>query len=41
MKVMTIDGAQLGVEVPDDMPLFWVPRDVLGMTAVRNSRSYL
>ncbi|MGO9949047.1 MAG: alpha/beta fold hydrolase [Steroidobacteraceae bacterium] len=32
MKVMTIDGAQLGVDVPDDMPLLWVPRDVLGMT---------
>jgi isoquinoline 1-oxidoreductase alpha subunit len=29
---MTIDGAQLGVDVPDDMPLLWVLRDVLGMT---------
>jgi aerobic-type carbon monoxide dehydrogenase small subunit (CoxS/CutS family) len=32
MKILTINGAQHGVDVPDDMLLLWVLRDVLGMT---------
>jgi hypothetical protein len=32
MKIQTVNGAQHSVDVPDDMPLLWVRRDVLGMT---------
>jgi len=34
-KVLTINGAQHSVDVPDDMPLLWVLRDVLGMTGTK------
>ncbi len=32
MKVLSINGQSHQVDVPDDMPLLWVLRDVLGMT---------
>jgi isoquinoline 1-oxidoreductase alpha subunit len=35
MKSLTINGAQHSVDVPDDMPLLWVLRDVLGMTGTK------
>ena len=35
MKDLTINGAQHSVDVPDDMPLLWVLRDVLGMTGTK------
>ena len=34
MKDLTINGARHSVEVPDEMPLLWVLRDVLGMNYV-------
>lgn len=35
MRSLMINGEQHGVEVPDDMPLLWVLRDVLGMTGTK------
>jgi isoquinoline 1-oxidoreductase subunit alpha len=35
MKTLTINGAQHSVDVPDEMPLLWVLRDVLGMTGTK------
>ena len=35
MKNLTINGAQHSVDVPDEMPLLWVLRDVLGMTGTK------
>jgi isoquinoline 1-oxidoreductase subunit alpha len=35
MKVLTINGQSHQVDVPDDMPLLWVLRDVLGMTGTK------
>jgi isoquinoline 1-oxidoreductase alpha subunit len=32
---MTINGARYSVDVPDEMPLLWVLRDVLGMTGTK------
>ena len=32
---LTINGAQRTVDVPADMPLLWVLRDVLGMTGTK------
>ena len=32
MLTLSINGADLQVDVPDDMPLLWVLRDVLGLT---------
>jgi isoquinoline 1-oxidoreductase subunit alpha len=35
MITLTINGAQKAVNVPDDMPLLWVLRDVLGLTGTK------
>jgi isoquinoline 1-oxidoreductase subunit alpha len=35
MKELKINGASHSVDVPDDMPLLWVLRDVLGMTGTK------
>jgi isoquinoline 1-oxidoreductase alpha subunit len=35
VRSLTINGAQHSVDVPDDMPLLWVLRDVLGMTGTK------
>src|SRR5579863_6681308 len=35
MKNLTINGAQHSVDVPSDMPLLWVLRDVLGMAGTK------
>ena len=35
MKDLTINGTHHSVDVPDDMPLLWVLRDVLGMTGTK------
>jgi isoquinoline 1-oxidoreductase alpha subunit len=32
---ITINGGTREVDVPVDMPLMWVPRDVLGMTGTK------
>jgi isoquinoline 1-oxidoreductase alpha subunit len=35
MLTLSINGADLQVDVPDDMPLLWVLRDVLGLTGTK------
>jgi isoquinoline 1-oxidoreductase alpha subunit len=35
MITLLINGRQHQVEVPDDMPMLWVLRDVLGMTGTK------
>jgi isoquinoline 1-oxidoreductase alpha subunit len=35
MLTLSINGANLQVDVPDDMPLLWVLRDVLGLTGTK------
>jgi isoquinoline 1-oxidoreductase alpha subunit len=35
VRTLTINGTQHSVDVPDDMPLLWVLRDVLGMTGAK------
>jgi isoquinoline 1-oxidoreductase subunit alpha len=35
MRTLTINGQQHSVDVPDDMPLLWVLRDVLGMMGTK------
>lgn len=35
MTDLTINGSRHSVDVPDDMPLLWVLRDVLGMTGTK------
>ncbi|WP_313198826.1 2Fe-2S iron-sulfur cluster-binding protein [Rhizobium sp.] len=35
MKQVTINGNVHDIDVPDDMPLLWVLRDVLGMTGTK------
>jgi isoquinoline 1-oxidoreductase subunit alpha len=35
MTNLTINGAQHSVDVPEEMPLLWVLRDVLGMTGTK------
>jgi isoquinoline 1-oxidoreductase alpha subunit len=35
VKTLTINGAAHDVDVPDDMPLLWVIRDVVGMTGTK------
>lgn len=35
MRNLTINGTRHSVDVPDDMPLLWVLRDVLGMTGTK------
>jgi len=32
---LTVNGASHDVDVPDDMPLLWVIRDVIGMTGTK------
>ena len=34
-RTLTINGASTAVDVPDDMPLLWVLRDVLGMSGTK------
>jgi isoquinoline 1-oxidoreductase alpha subunit len=34
-RTLTINGESISVDVPDDMPLLWVLRDVLGMTGTK------
>ncbi|MDO1583417.1 (2Fe-2S)-binding protein [Rhizobium oryzicola] len=35
MKTLVINGVSHQVEAPDDMPLLWVLRDILGMTGTK------
>lgn len=35
MKTISINGKDVQVDVPEDMPLLWVLRDVLGMTGTK------
>ncbi len=35
MVNLTVNGRKLSVSAPDDMPLLWVLRDVLGMTGTK------
>jgi isoquinoline 1-oxidoreductase alpha subunit len=35
MSTLNVNGRDLQVEVPDEMPLLWVLRDVLGMTGTK------
>ena len=35
MKRLTINGSEYNLDIPDDMPLLWVLRDVLGMTGTK------
>ena len=35
MADLTLNGKAVSVSVPDDMPLLWVVRDVLGMTGTK------
>lgn len=35
MADLTLNGKAVSVSVPDDMPLLWVIRDVLGMTGTK------
>ncbi len=35
MATLTINGTSHDVDVPDDMPLLWVIRDVVGMTGTK------
>jgi isoquinoline 1-oxidoreductase alpha subunit len=35
MRDLTINGTRHSVDVPDEMPLLWVLRDVLGMTGTK------
>ncbi|HTC17084.1 MAG TPA: (2Fe-2S)-binding protein [Steroidobacteraceae bacterium] len=35
MRSLTINGEQHSIDVPDEMPLLWVLRDVLGMTGTK------
>jgi isoquinoline 1-oxidoreductase subunit alpha len=35
MRTLTINGQQHSIDVPDDMPLLWVLRDVLGMMGTK------
>ncbi len=35
---LTVNGRAHHVDVPDDIPLLWVLRDVLGMTGTKRCR---
>ena len=35
MATLSINGEKKSVEAPDDMPLLWVLRDILGMTGTK------
>jgi isoquinoline 1-oxidoreductase alpha subunit len=32
---LTVNGSKVSVDAPDDMPLLWVLRDILGMTGTK------
>ena len=34
-KTLTVNGAKVRIDLPEDMPLLWVLRDVLGMTGTK------
>jgi isoquinoline 1-oxidoreductase alpha subunit len=34
-KILLINGASKPIDAPDDMPLLWVLRDILGMTGTK------
>jgi isoquinoline 1-oxidoreductase alpha subunit len=36
MKVLSINGKEHRVDVPDHMPLLWVLRDMLGLTGTKH-----
>ena len=35
MKTLTVNGQPHSVDAPDDMPLLWVLRDILGLTGTK------
>jgi len=35
MPILTINGQEQELDVPDDMPLLWVLRDVVGLTGTK------
>ena len=35
MQSLEINGKKISVDAPDDMPLLWVIRDILGMTGTK------
>lgn len=35
MVTLTVNGSKVSVAAPDDMPLLWVLRDILGMTGTK------
>ena len=35
MVNLTVNGSKVSVNAPDDMPLLWVLRDILGMTGTK------
>jgi isoquinoline 1-oxidoreductase alpha subunit len=35
MQTLSINGKQYQVEAPDDMPLLWVIRDIIGLTGTK------
>ena len=35
MVNLTVNGSKVSVDAPDDMPLLWVLRDILGMTGTK------
>ena len=35
MVTLTVNGKSLSIEAPDDMPLLWVLRDLVGMTGTK------
>jgi isoquinoline 1-oxidoreductase alpha subunit len=35
MRILRINGESRDIEAPDDMPLLWVLRDILGMTGTK------
>ena len=35
MRTLAINGSQVSVDAPDDMPLLWVLRDILGLTGTK------
>ncbi len=35
MVNLTVNGSKVSVTAPDDMPLLWVLRDILGLTGTK------
>jgi isoquinoline 1-oxidoreductase subunit alpha len=35
MQELTVNGQRRQLDVPADMPVFWVPRDVIGLTGTK------